>query len=186
MRTTNLLILRGYTGGAPKAFGNGRIAKVSVATNRSWIDKTTGDRVEKTDWVTVTILNEQDAKFALANVRKGSPIYAECRVAELSYQKDGRTIYGVDIVAEVFRTRRRLRRLRSRSMPRNRSTLRELSVIGWDWRTLRRVRRDRSECKRHQAANCSAPTLRATRTHRPTTLDEIRRARPGRRIDREE
>ena len=79
-----------------------RIAKVSVATNRSWIDKTTGDRVEKTDWVTVTILNEQDAKFALANVRKGSPIYAECRVAESSYQKDGRTIYGVDIVAEVF------------------------------------------------------------------------------------
>src|SRR5271157_2251070 len=102
MRTTNLLILRGYTGGAPKAFGNGRIAKVSVATNRSWIDKTTGDRVEKTDWVTVTILNEQDAKFALANVRKGSPIYAECRVAESSYQKDGRTIYGVDIIAEVF------------------------------------------------------------------------------------
>jgi single-strand DNA-binding protein len=102
MRTTNLLILRGYTGGVPKAFGNGRIAKVSVATNRSWIDKTTGDRVEKTDWVTVTILNEQDAKFALANVRKGSPIYAECRVAESSYQKDGRTIYGVDIVAEVF------------------------------------------------------------------------------------
>jgi single-strand DNA-binding protein len=102
MRTTNLLILRGYAGGAPKAFGNGRIAKVSVATNRSWIDKTTGDRVEKTDWVTVTILNEQDAKFALANVRKGSPVYAECRVAESSYQKDGRTIYGVDIVAEVF------------------------------------------------------------------------------------
>ena len=29
MRTTSLLILRGYTGGAPKAFGNGRIAKVS-------------------------------------------------------------------------------------------------------------------------------------------------------------
>src|SRR5271165_2931092 len=102
MRTTNLLILRGYTGGAPKAFGNGRIAKVSVATNRIWIDKRTGDRVEKTDWVTVTILNEQDAKFALANVRKGSPIYAECRVAESSYQKDGRTIYGVDIIAEVF------------------------------------------------------------------------------------
>ena len=29
-------------------------------------------------------------------------IYAECRVAESSYQKDGRTIYGVDIVGEVF------------------------------------------------------------------------------------
>ena len=102
MRTTNLLILRGYCGGAPKAFANGKIAKVSVATNRNWIDKVTGDRVEKTDWVTVTILNERDAKFALANVRKGSPIYAECRVAESSYEKDGKTIYGVDVVADVF------------------------------------------------------------------------------------
>ena len=133
MRTTNLLILRGYTGGAPKAFSSGRIAKVSVATNRSWIDKTTGDRVEKTDWVTVTILNEQDAKFALANVRKGSPVYAECRVAESSYQKDGKTIYGVDVVAEVFD-------LLAASSTSDRgagraivSPLRESSLIGWDW-----------------------------------------------------
>src|SRR6516165_550108 len=113
MRTTNLLILRGYTGGAPKAFGNGKIAKVSVATNRSWIDKTTGDRVEKTDWVTVTILNEHDAKFALANVRKGSPVYAECRVAESSYRKDGRT-FTASISLQRSLTCWRLRRLRPR------------------------------------------------------------------------
>ena len=102
MRTTNHLILRGDTGGAPRTFGNGRIAKVSVATNRSWIDKTTGDRVEKIGWVMVTILNEQEAKIALANVRKGSPVYTERRVAESSYQKDRKTIWDVEIGAEVF------------------------------------------------------------------------------------
>jgi single-strand DNA-binding protein len=102
MRTTNLFILRGYVGQEPKAFDNGKIAKVSVATNRSWTDKKSRERIEKTDWVTVTVLNERDAVFVLKNVRKGAPIYAECRVAETSYEKDGKTIYGVDVVANVF------------------------------------------------------------------------------------
>jgi hypothetical protein len=47
-------ILRGDSGGVPKAFANGKVAMVSVATNRSWIDKLTDDRIEKTDCVTVT------------------------------------------------------------------------------------------------------------------------------------
>jgi single-strand DNA-binding protein len=87
MRTTNLFILRGYVGQEPKAFDNGKIAKVSVATNRSWTDKKSRERIEKTDWITVTVLNERDAAFALKNVRKGAPIYAGCRVAETSYEK---------------------------------------------------------------------------------------------------
>jgi single-strand DNA-binding protein len=102
MRTTNLFILRGYVGQEPKAFDNGKIAKVSVATNRSWIDKKSRERIEKTDWITVTVLNERDAAFVLKNVRKGAPIYAECRVAETSYEKDGKTIYGMDVVANMF------------------------------------------------------------------------------------
>ena len=52
-------------------------------------------------------------------------------------------------------------------------------MTGWDWRARRRVRRDRSECKRRQAANGSAPALRAMCTHRSTTLDEIK-TRPTR------
>lgn len=102
MRTTNLFILRGYVGQEPKAFDNGKIAKVSVATNRSWTDKKSRERIEKTDWITVTVLNERDAAFVLKNIRKGAPIYAECRVAETSYEKDGKMIYGVDVVANVF------------------------------------------------------------------------------------
>ena len=56
---------------------------------------------EATDWVTLTILNEKIAKWALENIRKGDPIYAECRVAERSYQKDGQTVYRTDIIANV-------------------------------------------------------------------------------------
>ena len=102
MRTTNLLILRGYTGGAPKAFGDGRIAKVSVATNRSWIDKTTGDRVEKTDWVTVT--NSQ---------RAGREIRSRERSKRLSYLR--RVPHGGIVIPEGRKNHLR-RRYRCRGL----------------------------------------------------------------------
>ena len=53
------------------------------------------------DGVTLTILDEKIAKWALENLRKGDPIYAECRVAERSYQKDGQTVYTTDIIANI-------------------------------------------------------------------------------------
>lgn len=99
MRTTNLFILRGRVGQAPKAFA--KAAKINVATDRAWTDGK-GERHEETDWVTVTILNEKVAEWAIANVAKGDAIYAECRIADGSYKKDGETIYTTDIVANVF------------------------------------------------------------------------------------
>ncbi len=99
MRTTNLLILRGRVGQAPKAFG--KAAKIHVATDRAWTNSK-GERQEETDWVTVTLLNEKVAEWALANVVKGDAVYAECRVADGSYKKDGETVYTTDIVANAF------------------------------------------------------------------------------------
>ena len=99
MRTTNLLILRGRVGQAPKAFG--KAAKINVATDRSWTDSK-GVRREETDWVTVTLLNEKVAEWALANIAKGDAVYAECRVAEGSYKKGNETVYTTDIIANAF------------------------------------------------------------------------------------
>ena len=99
MRTTNFLILRGRVGQAPKAFG--KTAKINIATDRGWTNAG-GERQEETDWVTVTLLNEKAAEWALANVAKGDAVYAECRVADSSYKKDGLTIYTTDIIASVF------------------------------------------------------------------------------------
>ena len=101
MRSTNLFIVRGYVGADAKVFDNGKVAKFSVATNRIWNDRQTGEKKDATDWVTLTILNEKIAKWALENIRKSDPIYAECRVAERSYQKEGQTVYTTDIIANV-------------------------------------------------------------------------------------
>jgi single-strand DNA-binding protein len=101
MRSTNLFIVRGYVGADARAFDGGKVAKFSVATNRVWSDRSTGEKREAVDWVTLTVLNEKTAKWAAENIKKGDPIYAECRVAERSYQKDGQTIYTTDIVVNV-------------------------------------------------------------------------------------
>lgn len=100
MRTTNFFIVRGRVGQTPKAFS--RSAKINVATDRVWTDGK-GERHEETDWVTVTILNEKSAEWAIANIAKGDAVYAECRIAEGSYKgKDGETVYTTDIIANVF------------------------------------------------------------------------------------
>ena len=102
MRSTNLFIVRGHVGADAKGFDGGKVAKFSVATNRAWIDRETKERKEVVDWVTLTILNEKIAGWALDNIKKGDPIYAECRVAERSYQKDGQTFYTTDVVVNVI------------------------------------------------------------------------------------
>jgi single-strand DNA-binding protein len=99
LRTTNLFILRGRVGQAPKAFN--KAVKINVATDRSWTDGK-GERREETDWVTVTILNEKAAEWTIANIAKGDAVYAECRIADGSYKKDGETVYTTDIIANVF------------------------------------------------------------------------------------
>lgn len=90
MRSTNLFILRGHAGADARAFDGGKVAKLSVATNRVWVNRETRERKEAVDWVTLTVLNEKIARWALENIKKGDPIYAECRVTERNYQKDGR------------------------------------------------------------------------------------------------
>lgn len=99
MRTTNLFILRGRVGQSPKAFN--KSAKISVATDRAWTDAK-GERREQTDWVTVTILNEKAAEWAIANVAKGDAVYAECRIADGSHKKGEETVYTTDVIAHVF------------------------------------------------------------------------------------
>lgn len=99
MRSTNLLILRGHVGQDPKAFGD--TCKVSVATTRNWKDNK-GERHNETDWVTVTILNKKIAAWVTENVKKGDPIYCECRVRNTSYKKDGETVYTTDVIANLF------------------------------------------------------------------------------------
>jgi len=102
MRSTNLVIIRGHVGVDAKGFDKGSVAKISVATNRVWTDRQTGEKKEATDWVTLTVLNEKTAKWAIENIKKGDAIYAEGRIADNKYQQGGETKYATDIIVNVL------------------------------------------------------------------------------------
>ncbi len=62
MRSTNLFILRGRVGQAPKAFN--RAAKINVATDRAWTDAK-GERREETDWPRLRLRQDTDERDLL-------------------------------------------------------------------------------------------------------------------------
>jgi single-strand DNA-binding protein len=54
-----------------------KLAGLSLATSESWIDKRSGERVERTEWHRIVIFNEALANIAERYLRKGSKILAE-------------------------------------------------------------------------------------------------------------
>ena len=81
-RGLNKLSLIGNVGNEPeiRATQSGaRLAKFSLATNRSWTDKNTGEKQERVDWHAVTFFGpvvEVVERF----VKKGDRIFVEGRV----------------------------------------------------------------------------------------------------------
>ena len=61
MRGVNLVVLVGKLGKDPetKTFGNGgSITQFSIATSESWIDKSTGEKKEQTEWHRIVLSNK--------------------------------------------------------------------------------------------------------------------------------
>ena len=77
---------------------NGKqIAKFSLATDEKWIDKKSGEKKSSTSWHRITLF-EKLASIAEQYVDKGSLLYIEGRLSYGSYEKDGQTIYTMDII----------------------------------------------------------------------------------------
>jgi single-strand DNA-binding protein len=100
-RSVNKVILIGHLGrDAETKFTPGGVAvtKFSVATNRRWKDKESGEWKEETDWSNVTLWRSEN----LANyLTKGKQVYVEGRLQTRSYEdKDGKKVYATDVVAE--------------------------------------------------------------------------------------
>ena len=75
------------------------ICNVTVATSRQWKDKTSGDKVEETEWHRVTFF-ERLAEVAGEYLKKGSSVYIEGRLKTRKYtDKDGVEKYSTEIVA---------------------------------------------------------------------------------------
>ena len=99
-RSLNKVMLIGNVGSEPDVratAGGARVAKVSLATNRSFQDRT-GQQQEKTEWHRLTFFGRL-ADIVEQWVHKGDRLYVEGRI-EYSQSQDeqGGTRYWTDIV----------------------------------------------------------------------------------------
>ncbi len=102
-RGVNKVILVGTLGNDPEtrygANGNA-ITSLSLATNETWTDKTTGEKQERTEWHRVKLFGRL-AEIASEYLRKGRQAYIEGKLRTDKYtDKDGVERYSTNIVAD--------------------------------------------------------------------------------------
>lgn len=101
-RSLNKVMLIGNVGNDPeiRATSSGaRVAKVSLATNRSWTDRNTGQKNEKTEWHRLTFFGRL-VDIVEQWVKKGDRLYVEGRVEYSQTEGEGGTKYWTDIVVQ--------------------------------------------------------------------------------------
>jgi single-strand DNA-binding protein len=101
-RGINKAIIVGTLGNDPdvKHTASGStVCNISVATNESWKDKTTGETVERTEWHRVVIFGKL-ADIAAQYLKKGSQAYFEGKIQTRKWQdQSGADRYTTEIVA---------------------------------------------------------------------------------------
>ena len=102
MASVNKVILIGNCGRDPEvryAPSGAAICNVSIATSRSWKDKTSGERQEETEWHRV-VFYDRLAEIAGEYLKKGRSVYVEGRLKTRKWQdKEGKDQYTTEIIA---------------------------------------------------------------------------------------
>lgn len=103
MASINKVILIGNLGRDPEvryAPSGSAICNVTIATTRNWKDKSSGDKVEETEWHRV-VFYDRLAEIAGEYLKKGRPVYVEGRLKTRKWtDKDGVEKYTTEIIAE--------------------------------------------------------------------------------------
>lgn len=103
MASINKVILIGNLGRDPEVryTANGAaICNVTIATSRNWKDKTSGDKMEETEWHRV-VFYDRLAEIAGEYLKKGRSCYVEGRLKTRKWQdKDGVEKYTTEIIAD--------------------------------------------------------------------------------------
>ena len=98
-RSLNKVMLIGNVGNDPEiraTSGGARVAKMSLATNRSWSDRS-GQTQEKTEWHRLTFFGRL-VDIVEQWVKKGDRLYVEGRIEYSQTEGEGGTKYWTDIV----------------------------------------------------------------------------------------
>ena len=87
-----------------RSFPNGdKIANFSIATSESWTDKTSGEKMERTEWHNVAVLNKGLANVCEKYLRKGSKILIEGKLRTRKWtDKAGNDRQSTEIVLQGY------------------------------------------------------------------------------------
>ena len=103
MASINKVILIGNLGRDPEVRytpSGAAVCNVTIATSRNWKDKTSGEKVEETEWHRV-VFYDRLAEIAGEYLKKGRSVYVEGRLKTRKWQdKDGVDKYTTEIVAD--------------------------------------------------------------------------------------
>lgn len=76
----------------------GQVVTLSIATNESWRDQTSGERRTRTEWHRVVIFNEGLGKIADQYLARGAKVYVEGMLRTRKWQDaEGRDHYSTEI-----------------------------------------------------------------------------------------
>ena len=103
--TLNKVMLIGHTGDDVKMHyfeGGGAIGRFSIATNEVYTNKSTGQRVESTEWHNIVVRNKA-AEICEKYLKKGDKVYVEGRLKTRKWTDDkGIERYSVEIQCTDF------------------------------------------------------------------------------------
>ncbi len=103
--TINKVILIGHLGDNVKVHyfdGGGSVGRFPLATNESYTNKTTGEKVTNTEWHNIVIRNKA-AEICEKYLTKGDKIYLEGRIKNRKWQGEkGEDRYTTEIIVNEF------------------------------------------------------------------------------------
>lgn len=88
--TLNKVMLIGHTGDDVKMHyfeGGGCVGNFPLATNESYVNRTTGERVTNTEWHNIVVRNKA-AEICEKYLKKGDKVYIEGRIKTRKWQDD--------------------------------------------------------------------------------------------------
>lgn len=103
--TLNKVMLIGHTGDDVKMHyfeGGGSLGRFPLATNEMYTNKTTGEKVENTEWHQIVVRNKA-AEICERYLKKGDKIYIEGRLKTRRWQDDkGNERFSTEIQCTEF------------------------------------------------------------------------------------
>ena len=106
MASVNKVTILGNLGRDPevRSFQNGgKICNLRVATSETWRDKQSGERKERVEWHSISIMVEGLVNVAEQYLRKGSKVYIEGQLETRKWQdQSGADRYSTEIVLRPF------------------------------------------------------------------------------------